>query len=55
MIEQQIAYEACVYAVARMIDKGSSCFMYQDENNKWHSVDWKDVLDFLGADKFIWI
>ena len=49
-MDEQIKYlEAAKYAVAMMIDKGSSAFAHRSKDSKEESytVDWTDVFDFL--------
>lgn len=47
MNEMEIALNGAIFAVAKMVDKGSTAYAVKDRNGSWHQMEWSVVTSKL--------
>lgn len=45
--KEKIYLQACLYAITKLIGKGSCRYSWKDNNDKWNSISWDEVMDWI--------
>lgn len=47
MTEKETAINAAIFAVVKMVDKGSTSYAVKDRSGLWHTMAWETVIKIL--------
>ena len=45
--KEKIYLQACLYAITKLIGKGSFRYSWKDDDGKWNSISWNEVMDWI--------
>lgn len=45
--KDKIYFNACLYAIDKLVKKGSCRYSWKDNNGKWNSISWNEVLHWI--------